>query len=85
MPVQVELLGDDEVVECSDLVVFGGLGVDPDCLEPGVSEQLGDGDQVGAAAYEAGGEGVSQDVGGGLLVQAGGLGVESRRRSARPW
>ena len=36
-----------------------------------MAEQLSDDDEVGAAADEGGGEGVSKDVGGGLVVQAG--------------
>ena len=35
----------------------------------GVTEQLSDDDEVGAAADEGGGAGVSKDVGGGLVVQ----------------
>jgi hypothetical protein len=51
-----------------DLVLFGGLGVDADGLETSVAEELGDGDQVGAAPHQRSGEGVPQDVGGRLLV-----------------
>src|SRR6266496_3205111 len=40
----------------------------------GMAEDLGDGDQVGAATHEDGGAGVPQDVGGGGVVQGGGLG-----------
>src|SRR5664279_385068 len=60
-----------------------GRGVDADGVESGVAEQLSDDDEVGAAADEGGGDGswatdpqfglrgVSKDVGGGLVVQAG--------------
>lgn len=53
------------------MVLGCGSGVDADGVESGVAEQLSDDDEVGAAADEGGGEGVSKDVGGGLVVQAG--------------
>lgn len=34
-------------------------------------EELGDGDEVGSAAHQGGGEGVAQDVGGDVVVQGG--------------
>jgi hypothetical protein len=39
-----------------------------------VSKEFGDGDEVGPAAHEARGERVTQDVGGGVVVQRGGVG-----------
>src|SRR5260370_32127024 len=40
------------------------MGVEANGIEAGVAEHIGDGDQVGAAADEGGGEGVAADVGG---------------------
>ncbi len=39
-----------------------------------MAEELGDDDEVGPASYEGGGEGVAEDVGGDLVVEAGALG-----------
>ena len=39
-----------------------------------MAEELGDDDEVGAAAHERGREGVPQDVGGRVVVEAGGRG-----------
>jgi hypothetical protein len=40
------------------------VGVEANGVEAGMAEHVGDGDQVGAAADEGGGEGVAADVGG---------------------
>ena len=40
-------------------------------LESGVAEELGDDDEVGPASHEGGGEGVPEDMRGGVVVEAG--------------
>lgn len=64
------LLVDGEEVDGSGPVFSGGPGVDPGGLEAGVAEELGDDDEIGAAAHEGGGEGVPQDMRGGVVVEA---------------
>jgi hypothetical protein len=61
-------------VERSCTVFCGRAGVDPGCFEPGVAEELGDDDEVGASAHQRGGEGVPEDVGGRVVLEAGGRG-----------
>src|SRR5712692_5442203 len=71
------LFVDEEQIKCSHAVLDGRAGVSPGGLEAGVPEKLGDDDEVGAAAHEGRCEGVPEDVGGGVVVEAG------RRRDAR--
>ena len=72
------LLVDVEEIERRDAVPVGGSRVHARRLKASVAEQVGDDDEVGAAAYEAGGEGVTQDV---ALVAA--RSVAWSRRSLR--
>lgn len=68
------------------LVLGCGSGVDADGVESGAAEQLGDADETrsGPGHFEVGGEGVSQYVGGFLVVQPGTVGdlVEDAAGSA---
>ena len=50
------------------------MGVEANGVEAGVAEHVGDGDQVGAAADEGGGEGVAADVGGDVFFVEVGVG-----------
>jgi hypothetical protein len=50
------------------------VGVEANGVEAGMAEHVGDGDQVGAAADEGGGEGVAADVGGNVLFVEVGVG-----------
>src|SRR5260370_26203264 len=50
------------------------MGVEANGIEAGVAEHIGDGDQVGAAADEGGGEGVAADVGGDVFFVEVGVG-----------
>ena len=50
------------------------MGVEANGVEAGMAEHVGDGDQVGAAADEGGGEGVAADVGGDVLFVEVGVG-----------
>lgn len=64
---------DVEQLERVDRVLPRGSAVGACGLQAGVPEELGDDDEVGAAAHEPCGEGVAQDVGGDLVVlEAGG-------------
>jgi hypothetical protein len=60
------------VPQSVELVGVGGLTVDPQGFQPGVAGQLGDQDEVFVASDELVDEGVPSDVGGDLVVQAGG-------------
>ncbi len=59
---------DVEQLDRVDRVLVGGSAVGAGGFQAGVSEELGDDDEVGAAAHEPGREGVAQDVGGDVLV-----------------
>ena len=50
------------------------MGVEANGVEAGVAEHVGDGDQVGAAADEGGGEGVAADVSGDVFFAEVGAG-----------
>ncbi len=49
-----------------------------------MAEHVGDGDQVGAAADEGGGEGAAADVGGDVLFVEVGVGGDGRMMSLAP-
>ncbi len=64
---------DVEQLERVDGVLLGGSAVGAGGLQPGVAKQLGDDDEVGAAAHEPGRERVAQNVGRDIVVlEAGG-------------
>lgn len=62
---------DEEQVEGPRAVLGGGARVAPGGLETAMTEELGDDNQVGATAQEGCGEGVPDDVGRGVVVEAG--------------
>jgi hypothetical protein len=65
---------DVQQFERLDGVFAGWPGVAACCLEARVAEELGDDDEVGSATYEPCGECMAQDVGGRIVVEAGGRG-----------
>jgi hypothetical protein len=67
-------LVDEEEVERSCAVFCAGAGVAAGGFQACVAEELGDDHEVCAAAHEGGREGVSEDVGGRAVVEAGGRG-----------
>ena len=66
-------------IEGSFTVRDGGVGVEANGVEAGVAEHVSDGDQVGAAADEGGGEGVAADVGGDVFFVEVGVGGDGQR------
>jgi hypothetical protein len=73
-PLDRRLFVDEEQVESSCAVFCAGAGVSAGRFEACVAEELGDDDEVGAAAYERRRERVAQDVDGRVVVEAGGRG-----------
>ena len=63
-----------EQVERVRLVFLGGQAVLASGLEAGMAHEFGDQNQVGSSANQSCGEGVPQDMSGGLLVQAAVIG-----------
>jgi hypothetical protein len=64
-------------IEGSFTVGGGGAGVEANGVEAGVAEHVGDGDEIGAATDEGGGEGVPPDVGGDVLFVEVGFGGDA--------
>jgi len=52
------------------------VGVEASGVEASMAEHVGEGDQVGAAADEGGGEGVAADVGGDVVFVEVGVGSD---------
>src|SRR5713226_1820540 len=71
-------------IEGSFAVGGAGVGVEANGVEAGMAEHVGDGDQVGAAADEGGGEGAAADVGGDVLFVEVGVGGDGRMMSLAP-
>jgi hypothetical protein len=63
-------VGGDEV-ECVCFVFVGGQAVAAGGLQPGVAKQLGDDDQVGVATNESCGQGMAENMSGGLVAKCG--------------